>query len=223
MINTLADARLDFAGNAKDRVTGLNGRLEGAVSRVPPRKGESGHAEKSARPTHVDVEYDDATACFTREEGTQTTDAEAMPARTTTFTSTSSSSSLDFPSTSKPNTSISSIDDELASLSSIQNLLSSQATTAQSEEDATDSIHSSLSDLRSYLAKLEAARYTSSGIQGLSGYGYGGASVLSEERGGKWGSKVEEKTDEIKEVKKAIGEVKGVLLSARNFPSVKVR
>lgn len=239
MTNTLADARREFAGNALQRVEVLTGKLEGTVSRVPPRRGKELVDERvGAAQGDADI-----TACFTHSEGTQTTgsDAEApgAPARTTTISSISSASSSTSTSADQsasklePNTCT--IDSSLATMTRLHTLISRQKDATQSEEDAADSVHSSLSDLRSFLSKLESLRYTSSGISGLGGYG--GASLVSEESigrdkgGGKWGKdssglskkEKEKKVDEVKEVRKTIGEVKSVLLSARNFPGVKAR
>ncbi|KAI9681316.1 MAG: hypothetical protein M1817_002599 [Caeruleum heppii] len=205
MSSSLTEARHDFAQTVIVRLGKLNGKLEGAVSEIPksldaPKRGASLDGN-SADTISLSSNDDDPAELFHVDIGTQTSPLLSRRA------STSSTSSSSHPTTPDKHASIN------AQQSRLQVLHRHMADLLEANNDIGDADElnvSSIQDLKSYLDELVYNRPLI-----FDGHAYGAA--LGRTGDGKGGATAA-KTDEIAKVKTEIRGIKGVLLSARNFP-----
>ena len=193
MLDSLTTSRHSLFETASSNLSTLNTKLESIVSVIPVTG--SSHPSKDLTPDEADDEdasstTSDPTELFHRDTGTQTTPQLSR-------SSTSSINSSD-PGTRTMSTTLKA---HLPRLSIIHSHLSELLTDNTNLSETDDQVRDRLNDLQTY---LEGLAYGSSTY--VNGYGGTGAAL------------VEPKDDEITRVKAEIRGVKGVLLSARNFP-----
>ncbi|EON64714.1 hypothetical protein W97_03947 [Coniosporium apollinis CBS 100218] len=190
---SLTDARHDFAVHTQSHLDALNERLSSMVSTIPKGMPSSSGATKDDTDDASSI-TSDPTELFHRDHGTQTSPALSRRPSTTSLSSAP-------PRASDPLTSHT---NRLAILTSHLSELSSSAAATDS---STADLGTSIEDLRSYLTDLAYA----------SPY-YGGGGLY-----GGYGGEAGKKGDAVEAVKGEVRAVKGVLLSARNFPRVQGR
>jgi len=198
MVDQLTSARHDLAETANSNLGKFVDKLEGAVSEIPvytskPRRPGTPASERA--PTEAEAGADknedsEATSCFHRDVGIQTS---ASFYRTTGIAPT--------PATRTVNQQASSLHSLITQLQSLNEDL------AEDGEFIGD-VETVMHALRDDMDKLAAESTSLPPYYGVSGYLYGGVN------GGR-----SEPEDEIKKVKESIRRVKGVLLSARTFPT----
>ncbi|KAF2497823.1 hypothetical protein BU16DRAFT_525417 [Lophium mytilinum] len=192
MTDTLSDARHDFASHAQSHVEEFNTRLGDIVSVDPAT------TSKLLKPIdHSDdiSEADsDPTELYHRDFGTQTTPS--LSRRPSVSSNTNSDP--------EANTTVAIHETRLKSLTSHLRELEA---THNNDTSSADSLRASLTDLNTYLNEMTYQSYHSysGGLYGGSNYGM---------PRGKDG-----KEDQVEALKAEIRGVKGVLLSARNFPA----
>lgn len=198
MVGTLQGARHDFYTHSRGKVEELNARLEKLVSRVPSTTGASAVSRgvDAGAGDEDDLESitSDPTELYHRDIGTQTDLAPpsaAVPKKKVT---------TEDPATASTTRDRETLDALTAHLTALTDGVESNATTARARLD-------SIQTLRHYLDTLT---YASAGINVWNGADGAGAT-------GAGGKKSED--DAIEELKKEIRSVKGVLLSAKRFPS----
>ncbi|KAA6414999.1 MAG: hypothetical protein FRX48_01750 [Lasallia pustulata] len=195
MIDSLTTARHSLFETASSNVSTLNTKLEGIVSVIP-----DAHFPHHTKPhTQGGLDNDDAssttsdpTELFHRDTGTQT--SPQLPR------SPSSTFSLD-PSSPGTGAAPATIEAHHSRLSILHSHLSELLADNITRSDSDAQVSDRLDDLQSYLEAL--ALGSSPYVQG-----YGAAGMIPGDTG----------EDEIAKVKAEIRGVKGVLLSARNFP-----
>lgn len=194
MLSALTSARHEFAEHAQGQLKTLNTKLEDVVSVDPrSRRGEQAPAREATA-----EEEDSATHLFSREIGTQTTPPPSSPTGLSTPSETSGDNTT---SSSRPQ---SAVDTETNTLAKLNTLLTDANTSSRAEAETSRDVHKALAELTQYVMGLSASSYIRVDAP------YGGAKEKKEE-------------DEVAKVKAEIRGVKGVLLSARNFPSAASR
>ncbi|KAH6682781.1 peroxisomal membrane anchor protein conserved region-domain-containing protein [Halenospora varia] len=187
MIAQLTSSRHELASTASTNLQKLIEKLEGLVSTVPnyvaEKKKEEGEEDDG------ESETEDPTELFHRDIGVQT-------------------SPILSPSSSHPPSPppgpASTLNDQVARLSSLTQSMKDLITDGTSEGSNTSELETTISVLREY---LDGMAYVTPSY----GFGAGGYS-------GGYGAGGKAEDDEISKVKAGIRGVKGVLLSARSFP-----
>ncbi|KAJ9133514.1 Peroxin 14/17 [Pleurostoma richardsiae] len=189
MVDSLTDARLDLHHTASQNLTTLIEKLEGTVSEIPPT------TRYTDAPVHADASdsassYDDPTELFHRDVGVQTS---LPPSPVDTSPSALPASGASSSATAAHTQRLSRLAGAVRSLA--------EDTSGQTEELA-----AARAQLGAFADEVSQVRLQaqSSGLN------------LSYMSGGGRGSS--EPDDEIRRAKENIRRVKGVLLSARNFP-----
>jgi len=204
MITSLASARHQLAETAQADLDKLNSKLEGIVSEIPPaaHKPHQPHTNPS-RSEEDSSEDEDPTELFHRDIGTQTS---PRPLSHHTSSSSSTTSSHSSAPTSKDTSAI--LTSHTTRLKIIHSHLSEFVTDNTTLIESDETLKSHIADLQTY---LDGLAYSSPSYVNSSAYGtYTGVGGSS---GGTYTGE-----DEIASVKAEIRAVKGVLLSARNFP-----
>ncbi|KAF2460322.1 peroxisomal membrane anchor protein conserved region-domain-containing protein [Lineolata rhizophorae] len=213
MAATLAERRHEYATHALEGVQGLNEKLEGMVTRVPaegegkrkPKRDASagGAEDDEGDDEDTESEDEDPEELFHRDFGTQTT-----PTLLSRRGSAAGGAAVDAPQGGEPESETPSVADAHSTrLSIMGSHLSELLSGAEAGAQADSSAAEALSDLDNYLAELT---YVTPHYSNGYGGGYGGS--------GGAGQGAKEK-DAIEAFKAEIRGVKGVLLSARNFPA----
>lgn len=217
MTSALTAARHDLAATALADLAKLNARLEGVVSELPPRLARPPEAAGGEGAEDEESEDEDPTELYHRDVGTQTA---SSPPRS----SADSDDSSDAPSTPREATpTTTKTTAHTTALRAIHAHLSELLTEDCSVAVADESVRDRIADLQAYLDGLAYASpsYGNGGAGGVYGmYGNGSGSGGG---GGGWGWSSGKgggggEEDGIARVKAEIRGVKGVLLSARNFP-----
>lgn len=198
MTEALTHARHEFAENAQERLDELNHKLSNIVS-VDPKTNLNMriNLQQADSVSEADTTDSDPTELFHRDYGTQTSPVlKAAPSHPP-----SDMSSLELDST---NETVKTVNSELIQLSSLKSSCSALNDRNASETSGTEEISNSIKSLRQYLDLLINPPYNYSSSNQVSG---------TKADGAKTGD------DEIQKLKAEIRGVKGVLLSARNFPS----
>lgn len=198
MSDTLASARHDFFEHSTALVADLNSRLEKSVSMLPPDSKISGpaHGEYAEPPSPTDS---DPTELFHRDVGTQTTADLEKP------------SESPCPPPAENESAVSYHESRIRSLAAcISDLKSSTETHELVDSD----LKTELNDLTSRLHQMS---YRGPSYDLWPSYGADGGKAAADKSSGKASE------DEIDRIKAEIRSVKGVLLSARNFPGARVR
>lgn len=197
MLHNLTSARHSLFSTTNTNIETLNKKLEGAVSKVPPLS--SRREEEPENDDEGDEEEDadstisvDGARFFQRSAGTQTS-----PRRLSRSSSSSIIIAAD-PPTAAAEAQQSPAQEHTSALSGLHGKLSDLLPTTNGEPR--NPLRDSIGELRAYLEKLP---YANSGQLG----------------GGKKVGRKGEAVDAVAKVKAEIRGVKGVLLSARNFPS----
>ena len=207
MFDTLTSARQELGSVAQSRLSELNKKLEGMVSEIPPDLGnykdhrKVGEGEEDA--TETGSVTSDPTELFHRDIGTQTTpNLSQRPSRST---SDSGGSEAVLPNSQRV------VEGHVGRLETIRSHMSEFLSTENALAESDDAIRDRVSELQTYLDGLtyQHASYSSSGPYGPDDLSRGKSSSVEEEA--------------IAKVKAEIRGVKGVLLSARNFPSTQSR
>ena len=195
MAGSLAEARHDFASHTQTQINDLNSRLSGIVSIDPsttPK--QTTMTSKPADPADDVSEADsDPTELYNRDYGTQTSPHLSR----------------------RPSTASSSSDPEASSavaghesqLKILTSHLRELEVASSNDSASTDSLRTQLQDLTTYLNEMSYQNqyYSPMGMYGVPNYG------VPKTKDGK--------DDQIEALKAEIRGVKGVLLSARNFPA----
>lgn len=191
MAAALTDMRHEFAMHSIHQVDDLNSRLEKVVSSVPGAKA-NGKEEDS------DSVASEPTELFSRDQGTQTADASAQQ------DGTGSKVTIVEPTATVK---------QAEKLQNLQKRLEDVLAGTQKEGKAIEEREENAKKVRHYLNTLS---YGGSGINVWSNAGgqFGWEQTASEQQKEK-----EKKEDPIEELKKEIRGVKGVLLSAKRFPT----
>jgi len=218
MTSALTAARHDLAATALVDLAKLNARLEGVVSELPPRLARLPEAADGEGAEDEESEDEDPTELFHRDVGTQT--SSSPPLRSASDAS-SSSSAPETPSAATPTPTPTPTTTHTTALRAIHTHLSELLTKDSSVAVVDESVRDRIADLQAYLDGLAYAspgygNGGAGGVYGMYGNGTGGWGWSSGGGGGKGGGGGEE--DGIARVKAEIRGVKGVLLSARNFP-----
>ncbi|KAI5308943.1 hypothetical protein KEM55_004462 [Ascosphaera atra] len=224
MVNSLAEARLDFASNAKKNLGEFNSKLEDLVSEIPagamPLKRIVSRAGSTAGSDAGD-EYDDPTELFHRDMGVQT-DAELekkkdekpglfrVPSGYSTRSQRSQNQEKSTDSKPFPQSSPSAANDHVDKLSRVAKALRSLNEAERESEESNAAAQSRVQDLSMYLDGL-----TYSVPSYMNTFGYAMLNDGAGEGGGK--------EDAVTAFRKEIRSVKGTLLSAKNFPTAKRR
>ncbi|MCJ1362999.1 hypothetical protein MMC16_002105 [Acarospora aff. strigata] len=229
MAETLTAARHELAETAKTDLDRMNAKLESVVSAIPAAaqqpKSKSHHLDSTKTTAAAEEANDDAdsagsssededpTELFHRDFGTQTSPRPHPLSRRSSSSSTSTSSSLPSPTTTTTTTPDALPQKHTSRLQTMHTHLSALlSSTTGTLATTDDTVKERIADLQTY---LEALAYSSPSYVNASSYGMYGAGGVGGGNGNGNG-KVEE--DAIARVKAEIRGVKGVLLSARNFP-----
>jgi len=207
MADTLTAARHELLSHATTQIDALNDKLEGMVSTVPT----TGLPRKDIYHDMDDIESlaSDPTELFHRDIGIQTSPSLSRRGSLKADSLNSDNNTL-----SNPIDTVSKHEDRLRIMASHLTELSDSA---KNNTSANTEVSEKLTDLRSYLDEmLYASPYYGYGYAGVDGRGVGGT-------GGSGPGSLSNKDDPIEKVKAEIRSVKGVLLSARNFPSAQHR
>lgn len=195
MAGSLAEARHDFASHTQTQINDLNSRLSSIVSIDPSTVlKQTTMTSKPADPADNVSEADsDPTELYNRDYGTQTSPHLSR----------------------RPSTSSSSSDPEASStvaghesqLKILTSHLRELEAASSNDSASTDSLRTQLQDLTTYLNEMSYQNqyYGPMGMYGVPNYG------VPKTKDGK--------DDQIEALKAEIRGVKGVLLSARNFPA----
>ncbi|KZF19858.1 hypothetical protein L228DRAFT_250283 [Xylona heveae TC161] len=211
MFNSLTSARHSLASTAQTNVDTLNEKLSGLVSEIPPLaavkfvKSEEGETDG---PQHLDTESEEPTELFHRDFGTQTSrrqsnslSAHPVPGLFPPGVTTSGVPD----STSDPTTS------QQLRIEALQGHLNEMVSFHELDAETNSEVTTSMRDLSTYLDGLtySSAYWSSSGsyLGSVSGAGLGGVGSAKND------------DDGITKFRNEIRSVKGVLLSARNFPT----
>ena len=193
-IDSLTESRHDFASHSQSKVDEFNDRLSKIVSRVPAPAKDTERVPQ-IEISEVDSITSDPTELFHRDMGTQTS---PLPSRHSSETSLSTDDSE------RPGETRDPVNRQTRALDIIYSHLSELAEGASRTADANKQREESVDNLRHYLDTL---LYASSGIN---------VWTNTEEVNA---AKPAAKKDPIEELKQEIRGVKGVLLSAKRFPS----
>jgi hypothetical protein len=203
MLANLTAARHDLASHSLTNLEKLILRLEGMVSEQPVYGSvtKEGLAYVPYKDRDGDEEGDessdsDPTELFHRDIGVQT--SSPVPQSPNLQATSSTTAAVAAPSES------SALEEQLDTISHLKSHLSSLTSLSTAEQDTQHSLSTCLSILREYLDGMAFVSYPSYAGYGLAGKGEGPGA------GG---------DDEIAKVKAQIRGVKGVLLSARSFPT----
>jgi hypothetical protein len=195
MTTALTESRHDFAQHTQDQLTELNRRLGGIVSVDPATKVKA--TTDPDAPDDISEADSDPTELFHRDIGTQTTPTLSR----------------------RPSINDSNAEDP-GSVTAHQNRLKVLTShlreleaTRSNDSSSSMSLRTQVADLTSYLTEMSyQSSYSYSGMSGL----YGASSYgTSKTKDGK--------EDQVEVLRADIRAVKGVLLSARNFPAGGVR
>lgn len=193
MTSALTESRHDFAQHTQEQLTELNRRLGDIVSVDP--------ATKVKPTTDADIQDDiseadsDPTELFHRDIGTQTTPT--LSRRPSIAANTE-----DLGSVTAHQTRLKVLTSHLRELEASRN----------NDSASSVSLRTKVADLSSYLTEMSyQSTYSYSGMSGLYGSSYG------------MGKSKDGKEDQVEVLRADIRAVKGVLLSARNFPAGGVR
>lgn len=190
MAETLTSARHSLIASAGANIDALNSKLESAVSKIPEKVPPRSQEEVEEEDSDTDsTTPDDGARFFNRSAGTQTSPRRLS--RSNSMTTSSSSSA------SEPDEAQSPTQDHTSALLGIHSKLSDLLLPTD-DGAPKDPLGDSIRELRAYLDKLPYANSTHAGG-----------------KAGKKGAAM----DAVANVKAEIRAVKGVLLSARNFPS----
>lgn len=189
MAHNLAESRHDFASHTQEQLKELNERLGKAVSVDPAIKSKAKITDIVDDISEADS---DPTELYHRDYGTQTTPTLSRRNSTTSSTDTEPT--------------ITAHENRLKIIKSHLQELEANRT---NDSTSRDSLKTKVSDLSSYLSEMSYQSQYFSNIGGM----YGGSSSYGLP-GGKDG-----KNDQIELLKAEIRAVKGVFLSARNFPA----
>jgi len=207
MTDTLTAARHEFLSHTSMQMSDLNEKLEGMVSTVPS-------ADTSKKEAYRDVEdveslASDPTELYHRDIGIQTSPSLSRRGSLAADSLDGDSSTLLSP--------VDKVEGHEKRLKTMASHLSELSESAENNTSANSEVSKKLAELRSYLDEmLYASPYYGYGYGGLDGRGVGGT-------GGSSPGGLNNKDDAIEKVKAEIRSVKGVLLSARNFPSAQHR
>ncbi|KAI9824553.1 MAG: hypothetical protein M1832_001642 [Thelocarpon impressellum] len=193
MTDALNESRHSLAERAKDNLEKLNTRLEESVSEVPMPKA-AGHMRDSDADSTASSDSD-PTELFHVDIGTQTSSRRSSASTSTDPT---------------PRDALSRTLAQQATLKTMSSHLTSLLETSASASDADDGVAASLQELRTFL----------DGIVYASPYAATNASLYSSVIGpaGAGAARVAD-DDAVGKIKGEIRGIKGVLLSARNFPA----
>lgn len=198
MAGTLAEARHDFASHTQTQINHLNSRLSSIVSTDPPTAlKQTTMTSKPADPADDVSEADsDPTELYNRDYGTQT--SPHLSHRPSTASSTTDSSDPEASST---------VAGHESQLKILTSHLRELEAASSNDSVSTDSFRTQLQDLTTYLNEMiyQNQCYGPMGMYGVPNYG------VPKTKDGK--------DDQIEALKAEIRGVKGVLLSARNFPA----
>lgn len=200
MVETLTEARHDFAAHSQEHLDEMNKKLSAVISVDPNARGGWKRKQEAAvgeryKDSAGEDEAEDPTELFHRDFGTQTS-PDLLEGSTS---DTSSSDGEDSKSKNDPNLQAL----KLQNLTAYCTSLSSDDLIDSTEDQSTLTVMRVLKD---YLESLAYPSYSNAGV-------YGGGSSSSSTTGGK---KEETESDKFKS---EIRGIKGTLLSARNFPS----
>jgi hypothetical protein len=191
MTDVLTDARHDFASHAQNHVEDFNTRLSGIVSVDPAT------TSKLPKPLEhgddISEADSDPTELYHRDFGTQT--SPSLSRRP------SVSSNSDDPEAS------STVELHETRLKAITSHLRELDSTRSNDTASADSLRTQLTDLNTYLSEMTYQTFSSYSTGGYGGLNYG----VPKTKDGK--------EDQVEALKAEIRGVKGVLLSARNFPA----
>ncbi|KAI9839519.1 MAG: hypothetical protein M1819_002144 [Sarea resinae] len=193
MREALTSARHDFASTTQSNLDNLNEKLEGVVSEVPPPRPTGQAKEGDAVASSSDAESDtsDPTELFHRDMGTQTSPPSLSP-------------SARSPSSSPPSKPDTAIDTQTTALATLHTSLTSLLDSATDLTDSNLETTLRLQELTNYLNDISYSSPYYLGNGAFSGAGNGMA---------------KDKDDLVNKVKAEIRGVKGVFLSAKNFPA----
>ncbi|KAI9717044.1 MAG: hypothetical protein M1812_004979 [Candelaria pacifica] len=199
MISNLNTARHELATTAATNISTLNTKISTLVSEIPS-SAQIKDVKEDNEDSDAESEISDPNELFHRDYGTQTSPSLSRRPSTSKTTNTSSSQPPPTPLVAQENR-----------LSIIRSHLSELLSDHTSQLSASDEVSTRVQDLTIYLDGLHysSSYYSSAGIYGgaISGAGLGGVGATA--AGGE---------DMVAKVKAEIRGVKGVLLSARNFP-----
>ncbi|KAF1988980.1 hypothetical protein K402DRAFT_391147 [Aulographum hederae CBS 113979] len=201
---TLAAARHDLLSHTSTQLDGLNERLTGMVSTVPsipsPESAGLGTARKESDDTDTESEASDPTELYHRDVGVQTTP------NLSRRNSQTSDSTLSV-------TPVDTVTAQEHRFKAINGHLTDLVASSARTKDFTGDLTYQLTELTAYLNEMSyTSPYYGTGYGGLDGRGVGGGGGSGP---GSWGKK----DDAYEKFKAEIRGVKGVLLSARNFPA----
>ncbi|PLN82447.1 hypothetical protein BDW42DRAFT_193063 [Aspergillus taichungensis] len=218
MLAQLTSARHDLADTTSSNLQKLNGKLEQAVSVIPPQLtarslNNTTNDDKDAEDTESITS--DPTELFHRDVATQTSPGE-VPSKEGLWTADSDSDAPNTADQDQPSAATAAVNTHLTRLESMRSSLQEISTTDQDSATAEDGVRSSLNDLQHY---LDGLLYSKQSYGSVSGYGvYGSAGGGFDPNATSTGiGKAEE--DAISGFRAEIRGVKGALLSARNFPA----
>lgn len=198
MAGSLAEARHDFASHTQTQINDLNSRLSNIVSTDPSAAlKQTTMTSKPADPADDVSEADsDPTELYNRDYGTQTSPHLSRRPSTT--------SSATNPSDPEAFSTVAGHESQLKTLTSHLRELEAASS---NDSASTDSLRTQLQDLTTYLNEMSYQNqyYGPMGMYGVPNYG------VPKTKDGK--------DDQIEALKAEIRGVKGVLLSARNFPA----
>ncbi|KAI9786725.1 MAG: hypothetical protein M1835_002995, partial [Candelina submexicana] len=204
MLTNLTSARQELATTASTNLTTLNQKLSTLVSEIPSSvtspHSKSKEGKEGDEDSDAESETSDPNELFHRDYGTQTSPSLSRHRSLSTTSSTSSPQSPPTPLTAQE-----------SRLSTIRSHLSELLSDHTSQLSTSEEVSTRVQDLTTYLDGLHysSSYYSSAGIYGgaIGGAGLGGVGATA--GGGE---------DMVAKLKAEIRGVKGVLLSARNFP-----
>jgi len=196
MTESLTASRHEFALHTQDKVSEFNKRLSRIVSVDPQTKIKATTTQDDQNADDVSEADSDPTELFHRDFGTQTSPSISR----------------------RPSVSESTKPEDPGSVTAHQNRikvitshLRELETSRSNDHSSSQSLKSKIADLTSYLTEMSYSNsYSYSGMGGLYPSGYGTKSK-------------DKKEDQVEVLRADIRAVKGVLLSARNFPTGGVR
>jgi hypothetical protein len=203
MVEELASARHTLSTSALENLEKLNDKLGNVVSEVPPMASDS---RKLAATTEVASDSDsdeDPTELFHRDMGTQTSEPSSGDV-TPTAEGTGSKDAL--------------LEAQHSRLQELSGHLAELIDQAASETYDAEHLMATISDLRTHLDSLNYSSPYYGSATGSANTYFGNSYTYGRQDGSK-----SEGEDMINEVKNQIRSVKGVFLSARNFPSGNLR
>lgn len=200
MTETLTAARHEFLAHSASHVDDLNSRLEKAVSTLPSelkRNSKSLISDQDEEPPSPTDS--DPTELFHRDIGTQTSPTLSRRQSKTSL----SSSEANGDTTNHQESRLKSLKDHVSDLSS----------SSEAHQVVASDLNQTVGDLSSYLTEMSySSPYYSYGYGALDGRGVGSFTNNGD-------NDAKKKEDAIDALKAEIRGVKGVLLSARNFPA----